>query len=434
MMLAAITTFVSTVLLAVPLALYGRHAYLDEADQAAMSRAHLLRSVLSECDSHDEFGVFEKLRQDEADGTQATAFLQSRKVVGAKLPWTAAVHKAFEGKTSVEAIGRNEAVFTPATTADGQKAVVAVMVDTSPQWDSIHCLWASIAAVVLLLPLVAAALMDRLGRTIVKPIDHLVAASGLLTSGHLSTRVEPSGPAETQRLGEAFNALAERIEDLIVAEREAVADMSHRLRTPVTALMLQAESLKDAAESSRVLETTRRLQQQISFLIEQARKPADQRQRAPVADLAAAVAERLDFWSPLAEEQNRNCTLHVTGRDHQVQACPIELTAAIDVLLENIFAHTPEGTAMRIAVHSVEPTGAELVVEDDGPGFADVDVVARGISTRGSSGLGLDIVRQLAQRSGGSMRVGGGGGGGGGARIEVGFGGPGEVEGGLGRA
>ncbi|MFF6984447.1 sensor histidine kinase [Streptomyces sp. NPDC008343] len=420
-MLAVITTFVGTVLLAVPLALYGRHAYLEEADQVAMSRAHLFRSVLSECDSHEEFEVFEGLREDKTDGTEAAAFLRPGKVVGANLPWTAAVDRAFEGRASVETIGADEAAFTPATTADGRRAVVAVKVDTSPQWASIHRLWAASGVVVLVLPLIAGLLTDRLGRTIVEPIDRLVGAAEQLKSGRLSTRVAPGGPAETRRLGEAFNALADRIEDLIVAEREAVADMSHRLRTPVTALMLQAESLKDPVESSRMLDTTRRLRQQISFLIEHARKPADERQRVALADLAAAVTERVDFWSPLAEEQNRRCNLLVTGQEHQVRACPIELTAAIDVLVENIFAHTPEGTDMRVAVQSGLPDGAVLVVEDDGPGLGDVDVIARGTSTRGSSGLGLDIVRQLAERSGGSMTAGHCASGG--ARIEVRMGG-----------
>jgi signal transduction histidine kinase len=415
--LVCATSLLSTLLFALPLALYARHVYLNEAGQVALSRAHLLASVLAECDSHDELGVFDRLHRDEQDGTEAAAFLPNKKVVGTQLPWSQPVENAFAGKRSMARVDGNEAAYVPAITSDGRRAAVAVVVNTTPQWQSIHRLWWAIGAAVILLPTTAGLLADRLGRAIVKPIGRLVEAAGRLSAGRLDTRVTPGGPDEVQKLGRAFNVMADRIADVITAERESAADVSHRLRTPVTALILQAESLSDPAESRRLLESTRQLQREISHIIEQARKPAGERLRLPSADLVAIVNERVDFWSPLAEEQDRSCTLHTTGETYQVDACPVELAAAVDVLIENVFTHTPEGVDMRLSVQPGCPSGAVLIVEDDGPGIANACAIRRGSSTRGSSGLGLDIVRRLAQSSGGSLKLGHRPGGG--ARIRV---------------
>jgi signal transduction histidine kinase len=89
-----------------------------------------------------------------------------------------------------------------------------------------------------------------------------------------------------------------------------------------------------------------------------------------------------------------------------VRAAAEDLAAAVDALLENVIAHTPEGTAFAVALAAVD-TGAELVISDDGPGVP-ADAVIRGRSDRGSSGLGLDIARRCAESSGGSMVISGG--------------------------
>jgi signal transduction histidine kinase len=87
-----------------------------------------------------------------------------------------------------------------------------------------------------------------------------------------------------------------------------------------------------------------------------------------------------------------------------------------------VFAHTPEGTAFSVTVTSRSARGAQLVVEDSGPGLAGFDAVRRGASGAGSTGLGLDIARRTAQSSGGELTLGTAAGGG--ARIVVTFGPP----------
>jgi signal transduction histidine kinase len=82
-----------------------------------------------------------------------------------------------------------------------------------------------------------------------------------------------------------------------------------------------------------------------------------------------------------------------------------ELAAAVDALLGNVFAHTPDGSPFAVRLHAGRSGGAVLVVEDSGPGLGDADAARRGVSGAGSTGLGLDIVRQAAARSGGSLDV-----------------------------
>ena len=83
-----------------------------------------------------------------------------------------------------------------------------------------------------------------------------------------------------------------------------------------------------------------------------------------------------------------------------------DLAACADILLENVFAHTPEGAALAIRLSPRAGGGAWLVVTDDGPGFGDADPTERGLSRGGSTGLGLDIARRIAEASGGTLVVG----------------------------
>lgn len=77
----------------------------------------------------------------------------------------------------------------------------------------------------------------------------------------------------------------------------------------------------------------------------------------------------------------------------------------MDTLIDNVFAHTPEGTDLEVTVTATDGV-ARLAVADAGPGLASVDLVERGRSGNGGTGLGLDIVHRLADRAGGSVRLG----------------------------
>ena len=79
----------------------------------------------------------------------------------------------------------------------------------------------------------------------------------------------------------------------------------------------------------------------------------------------------------------------------------------MDILLENVFAHTPDGTAFSVRASAARGRGgAWIVVSDNGPGFSHPDPSRRGLSSAGSTGLGLDIARRIAEASGGTLALG----------------------------
>jgi signal transduction histidine kinase len=122
------------------------------------------------------------------------------------------------------------------------------------------------------------------------------------------------------------------------------------------------------------------------------------------SDVVSVVRERVAFWAVLAEDQGRRVELRLPTGTREVKVEPDELAAAVDALLENVFAHTPEGTAMAVVVDLVG-NAARVTVSDEGPGML-AHAVDRGRSGGGSTGLGLDIVRRTAESSGGRLEVG----------------------------
>ncbi len=244
---------------------------------------------------------------------------------------------------------------------------------------------------------------ELLTRRIVRPLTRTAQTAHQLSVGDTAARAPTQGPREIAEVGTALNRLADRIDELIAEERETVADLSHRLRTPLTALRLDAEALRDPVEAERVGAHVSVVERTLTAVIHAARRP--QREgRLPSCDATAVVGHRVQFWYALAEDQNRVEKIQLPQHPVPVRASADDLASATDALLENVFAHTPEGVSF--AVH-LEPTadGARLEISDDGPGLPD-DGLFRGRSDRGSTGLGLDIARRCAESGGGSMILG----------------------------
>ena len=91
------------------------------------------------------------------------------------------------------------------------------------------------------------AVADRLARSIVRPTQRLAVAAHRLGDGALDTRVEPDGPPELVELSSAFNSLGAQVSSMLERERELVAELSHRLRTPLTKLRMRLEQVGDVS-------------------------------------------------------------------------------------------------------------------------------------------------------------------------------------------
>jgi signal transduction histidine kinase len=243
---------------------------------------------------------------------------------------------------------------------------------------------------------------ELITRRITRPLVRTAETAQQLSVGDTTARAPTDGPREVADVGKALNRLADRIDELIAEERETVADLSHRLRTPLTTLRLDAEALSNPADADRVGGHVNELERTLTAVIHAARRP--QREgRMPSCDATVVVGERVEFWSALTDEQGRSSDIALPDTPLPVRTAPGDLAAAVDALLENVIAHTPEGTAFAVRLTRTD-AGARLDICDDGPGIPD-EAEIRGRSDRGSSGLGLDIARRCAEASGGSMTI-----------------------------
>jgi signal transduction histidine kinase len=306
------------------------------------------------------------------------------------------------GRSFSASVPGGRQVYVPVDSAAG-RAVVRNFVPNSLLRKGVAPAVTVLGALGVALLLLTVFLADRLASGTVRPMKNLERTALALGSGDLAARATVAGPHEVRAVGHAVNVLAQRIGELLVAEREAVADLSHRLRTPLTALRLDAEAVREPLQRDRLLERLDALQRTVDEVIREARRPVREGVRAG-CDATQVVRDRARFWAVLMEDQQRPFQVDVPPTAPAVRLTPQDLGAAVDALLQNALLHTPEGTAVRVAVRAEGPA-TQVVVSDAGPGFPR-EALDRGHSTTGSTGLGLDIARRTAEASGGRLLVG----------------------------
>jgi signal transduction histidine kinase len=294
-------------------------------------------------------------------------------------------------------------IWHPVTDTAGKPIVVRTFVSAALFDKGVFSAIVILVLVGIAILAVAMVIADRLAQWTVRPVAALASTANRLSSGQLQARAPVNGPREVVEVGVAMNRLAQRITELLDDEREQVADLSHRLRTPVAAVKLAAEALPESAEATRLSEHVDALERSVGAVIREARRGVRE-QPTPACDVVSVVKARVAFWAVLAEDQGRRVELRLPTTSRFVRVSADDLAAAVDALLENVFAHTPEGTAMSVAVE-VDRTSAWITVSDEGPGVS-AGSIDRGRSAGGSTGLGLDIVRRTAESSGGSFEVG----------------------------
>lgn len=404
--LALTTAAISTMIVAaflVPLAVLVRDVAEDRALSDAERGAQTLAPVLTAVG--DEASVERIVSAATATGIgEVSVFLDSGTVLGAPARPDDAVAAARDGAAVTAAVPGGMAVLVPVVGPDGTTDVVRILVPDSQLREGVAAAWLVLGLLGVALVIVALIVADRLGRSVVEPMGELARTAERLGQGDLDARVTPAGPPEVAEVGTTLNRLADRIDELLDAERESVADLSHRLRTPVTTLRLDTDGLRDPDERSRLAEDVDALTTAIDRVIRDARQRVGAG-AAPRADLVRTARERVAFWSALAEDQGRAYEARLPDEPIWVGVAPGDLEAALDALINNVFAHTAEADAFRVVV-TPAGSGAAVTVEDDGPGLADRDrALARGTSGHGSTGLGLDIARRTAESSGGRLVV-----------------------------
>ena len=290
--------------------------------------------------------------------------------------------------------------------------------------------WTMLGVLAVAVLAAAAAGAWFIARWALRPIATLERGALRLASGELSERTRVRrGPPELRHLSSTFDDMAARLEVLITSQQKFIADASHQLRTPLTALHLRIESIEDrlrnaSAEGTpdgeqlameRDLEAVtaelERLSELVDRLLELARTEATAALRQ--VDLAHLAQDAVDRWLPVAEA--RSVCLHYEG----AKAAPVrEATGAVAQILDNLIdnaitASPPDGDIAVTVLPPDEPGGpTTLRVRDHGPGMTE-EQLARAAdrfwrapgAPPGGSGLGLSIVVELAALSNGDVRL-----------------------------
>ncbi|RYP85327.1 HAMP domain-containing histidine kinase [Nocardioides guangzhouensis] len=403
--LVVATTSTVVVSFVIPLCLLVRTLAEDRATAAADQEArNVAILVASLSDSPRLPGLVEDL--DSRASPETAVLTADGRVLGsddtsaAELAADPEVRRAVATQEAFTVVdGDGARVLIPVVVAGGTD-VVRTEVPSDLLRRGVWPAWLGIVGLGLVLMTLALAIALRLSRRISSPLLEVAGVAHRLREGDLSARAEVRGTGETEELARALNGLADRTVELLAAERAAVADLSHRLRTPVTALRLDAEAVRDPALAHRLQEHIAVLQRTIDAIVRDARRPVHG-DLANRSDITAEVRRRCGFWSALAEDQGRPMATDLPDVPLPAPVPGQDVADLVDVLIDNVFAHTPEGTPFRVSLHAGERS-VRLVVEDDGPGLGSTSPAPR----PGSTGLGLDIARRTAVASGGALVAG----------------------------
>jgi len=302
-------------------------------------------------------------------------------------------------------------VAVPVASAGVLHGAVRVTYPTSAVDARIHRYWLILTGIGAIVFALALLLALTLARWISRPLRDVEAAAVAAGGGDLSARAPAGqGPPEVRALARAINETVAKLEQLLESQQAFVADASHQLRTPLTALRLRLENLEGGASGGSLagaLSEVDRLSRLVSGLLALARADAVAPPGPPVS-LREAVEERLQSWSDLAAERGVVLQPDV-GANVFARTSSERLDQVLDNLLSNALEVSPAGSSVAV---SAAPVGdwIELHVIDEGPGLSVEDrrrAFDRFWKGKGGSGsgLGLAIVKRLVVAEGGEVEL-----------------------------
>jgi len=263
-----------------------------------------------------------------------------------------------------------------------------------------------------------------LARRLARPLQRAAAAAHEMAAGRRGVRVEPSGPAEVADVAESLNGLAGALSYSEARQREFLLSVSHELRTPLTAIRGYAEAMADGVTTGpdvvpaahTMLAESQRLQRLVSDLLDLARLGAQDFRIDPVpTDLAALLSAAATVWADRCRAVRVLLRSELPGLPVHAMTDPTRVRQIVDGLAENALRVTPAGRPIVLAL-STDGATALIQVRDGGPGLTDDDFAVafdrsalydryRGVRRVGT-GVGLALVRGLAERLGGSVAAG----------------------------
>lgn len=263
-------------------------------------------------------------------------------------------------------------------------------------------------------------------RRLVRPLGALTAAARRLTAGGAHEPIALPRDAELAELAQAFNSMAAELDRQEQLRRHMVADIAHELRTPLSVLRLQVESIEDGLVSptpaamgalSGQLDLLARLVDDLRLLslAEAGQLSLDLQPVSP----GAAITAVADAAAPRARQRGLALRVEAAASLPSVRADPQRLAQILGNLVENALRYTPSGGLIVLRARPPAPgePASRLIfeVQDSGPGIPAAELPTiferfyRGDRARtretGGSGLGLAIVQRLAVAQGGAVAV-----------------------------
>jgi signal transduction histidine kinase len=247
-------------------------------------------------------------------------------------------------------------------------------------------------------------------RRLAQPLRHVADRAARLGSGDFRPDRRRYEVPELDMVADALDASATALAQLVQRERQLVGDVSHQLRSRLTALQLQLEPLT-AHPDPEVTESARAAQEQADRLTEvldellAAARAASEVGAEPI-DLSGLLSEIVDEWRQLFKRRNRTLRLKA-GEGLWARATPGRLKEILGVLLDNSIKHGA-GTVTVTARRGENDNTVVVQVQDGGTGIPDdlaAHVFERGFSGAGSTGVGLALARALAEADGGRLEL-----------------------------
>ena len=263
------------------------------------------------------------------------------------------------------------------------------------------------------------AMVQLLAHGMTSPLRDMAAATRAMATGDYTRRVRATSRDEVGELARAFNRMAADLAEVDRQRRDLVANASHELRTPITALQALLENLVDGVEQPDphslqvALEQTERLGRLVGELLDLSQLESGGAQIVTETIPLHDFVEQAVSEAALAD-RNVRLTSDIVPADLTVKADSARLHQVLANLLDNASRHSPPGGMVTVSVRQHD-SGVRLAVSDQGPGIplADRDRVFERFSRldgsrasrNGGGGLGLAIAREVVELHGGVLRA-----------------------------
>ncbi len=278
-----------------------------------------------------------------------------------------------------------------------RRSFLSAVFQPPPEDWPLEMLVAAVAAI-----LVSSTAAALLARRVVRPLSELTSAASVVARGGNAPPVEEKGPDDVRNAAIAFNRMTEKVTKTLDAQRHLLSSVGHDLRTPITAMRINLEFVEDGELRERLLANLDELQVLTEHVLSAARGAGGEAKRS--VDLSALVESLVADLDDMGEP--------VTWHNHHpapVSCRPNEIRRAVRNLVENAVAY---GAKADVQITD-SGNGYEIVVEDEGPGIPEDDrqrvfepfvrlESSRNTAT-GGTGLGLTLVKAIAEGHGGGI-------------------------------